>query len=76
MARNAAAQNYPSTKALCFWVLLISLWSMIPADGELLYSNLRGTGSGKVKEGRIRLLNPRVAVILWEAPEPKETQQG
>ncbi|KAH0509444.1 Retinoic acid early-inducible protein 1-alpha [Microtus ochrogaster] len=30
MARNAAAQNYPSTKAPCFWILLICLWSMIP----------------------------------------------
>ncbi|XP_057610137.1 UL16-binding protein 1-like [Chionomys nivalis] len=30
MARNAAAQNYPSTKVLCFWVLLICLWSMLP----------------------------------------------
>lgn len=64
MARNAAAKNYPSTKALCFWVLLICLWSMIHIGGELLYSNWRGTESEKVKEGGTRLLNPMVAVIL------------
>lgn len=76
MARNAAAQNYASTMALFFWVLLICLWPMLPASGELLYSNWRNTESGKVKEGGTRLLNPRVAVILREVPEPKETQQG
>ena len=70
MARNAATKNSPSTNALLFSVLLICLWSMLPASGELLYSNCRGTGNGKEKERRTSLLNSRVAVILREVPEP------
>ncbi|XP_075805692.1 retinoic acid early-inducible protein 1-epsilon-like [Microtus pennsylvanicus] len=36
MAKNAAAQHCLSTLAVCFSVLLICLWSMLPADAHSL----------------------------------------